>query len=297
MKKVLYLLILSALIIPPLNLSSEASLVSDRSYRAEQKKEYKQSVKDIKALFDKHNNYANAHNAPKLESLYADNYINNDGFDKKAYFKSIQETWDACKDLTYTTKIRSININGDYASVQVEETANGTIYDKLDYMPVAGEIHSVSSGIYHLVQINGNWFISGETALTDESSLLYGNARFMNIEIQAPSQVSSGESYTTTLKIDSEPDLFIVGSIDHDPVTYPSTAPKTELRAIPQTQILERVIKANTDNINEYAVASLAVSKARNIGTDNVQLYMTGLACVMKRVNVIPKNSLIKLED
>ena len=155
-------------------------------------------------LFNIHNTFANSHNLKGLESLYADNYINNDGFNKKAYFKSIESTWEACKDLTYTTKIQSISINGDFASVQVFETANGTIYDKLDLMPVTGEIHSSSTGIYHLIQINGKWFISGETSLSDESSLLYGDARFMNIEIQAPAQVESGDTYTTTIKVDTD---------------------------------------------------------------------------------------------
>lgn len=299
MKKIAYLLILTALLIPGTQLCAQASLISDRSYRSEQNREYKQAVKDIKNLFNIHNTFANSHNLKGLESLYADNYINNDGFNKKAYFKSIESTWEACKDLTYTTKIQSISINGDFASVQVFETANGTIYDKLDLMPVTGEIHSNSTGIYHLIQINGKWFISGETSLSDESSLLYGDARFMNIEIQAPAQVESGDTYTTTIKVDTDDNVntFIIGSIDHDPVTYPASTPKTELRAMPQSQILERLIKANTDNVNEYAIASLAISKAKNLGEDHFQIYMAGLACVMKRVNVVPKNKLIKLED
>lgn len=299
MKKIAYLLILTALLIPGTQLCAQASLISDRSYRSEQNRVYKQAVKDIKNLFNIHNTFANSHNLKGLESLYADNYINNDGFNKKAYFKSIESTWEACKDLTYTTKIQSISINGDFASVQVFETANGTIYDKLDLMPVTGEIHSSSTGIYHLIQINGKWFISGETSLSDESSLLYGDARFMNIEIQAPAQVESGDTYTTTIKVDTDDNVntFIIGSIDHDPVTYPASTPKTELRAMPQSQILERLIKANTDNVNEYAIASLAISKAKNLGEDHFQIYMAGLACVMKRVNVVPKNKLIKLED
>ena len=44
---------------------------------------------------------------------------------KKFILKSIKDTWESCKDLTYTTKIISLNINGDYANVNVEETANG----------------------------------------------------------------------------------------------------------------------------------------------------------------------------
>lgn len=297
MKKLLYLLIVIALILPVATPAANASIISDRSYRSEQRRAQKQDLKQIKKLLEIHNNFANKHDLKNLESLYADTYVNNDGFNKKVYFKSIEATWEASKDLTYTTDIIDTEINGDYANVNVLETATGTVNDTMDMMPVTGEIHSISTGIYHLVKINGSWFISGETSLSDESSLLYGDARFMNIEIQAPAQVSSGETYTTTVTVDADANTFIVGSIDHDPIKYPAETPKSELRAMPQSQILERVLKANKDSLNEYTIASLAISKARKESEGNFQIYMAGLACIMRRVNVIPQNKFIKLED
>ena len=91
---------------------------------------------------------------------------------------------------------------------------------------MAGEIHSNATGIYHLEKINGKWYISGETALTEESSLLYGDARFMNIELQTPEQVESGETYTVSVKVDADEQTFIMGSIEHDTMTYPANTPK-----------------------------------------------------------------------
>lgn len=298
MKRILFTLFLLILSFSVVQTTSEASLISNRSYRAEQKQINKQNIKDIKALFAKHTEYANSHNLANLRSLYSDNYMNSDGFNKDAYFKSIESTWKDCNDLTYTTKILSINVNGDNASVSVEETAAGTIFEKIESVPVTGEIHSKSQGIYHLTKINSRWYISAETAISDESSLLYGNARFMNIEIQAPSQVSSGEEYTATVKVDADKNTFIIGAIDRDPVVYPSETPKSELRALNKEQVLERVLKANTDNINEYAVASLAISQVeQGQQQNNYRIYMAGLACVMKRINVIPKNNFIKIEE
>lgn len=297
MRKIILTLLFISLLLPFTTNSANALIVSDRSYRTEQRQINKENIREIKELFRLHTQYANTHDVKGLEPLYADNYINNDGFNKEVYFKSIKSTWESCQDLTYTTNILSININGDNASVNVEETANGTIKETIDSVPVSGEIHSISKSIYQLVKINNKWYISGETALTDESSLLYGDARFMNIEIQSPQQVGAGEDYTVTLKVDADKDTFIVGSIDHDPVVFPTKPPKSELRAMPQSQILERIIRANTDNINEYAVASMAISKVKNKGESNFNIYMSGLACVMKRINVIPKNNHIKLED
>lgn len=296
MRKIILLLVTALTIAPSVFVQADASLISDRAYRTEQKREFKQNLKQIEDLFKTHNQYANAHDLKNLEPLYTDTYINSDGFNKEVYFKSIESTWQSCEDLTYTTKILSVDIDGNYASVNVEETATGTILDTLDFMPVTGEIHSRATGIYHLVKINDKWYISGETAIADESSLLYGDARFMNIEIQAPAQVSAGETYTTTVKVDADPNTFILGSIDHDVMTYPSSTPKNELRALPQSQILERLIKANNKNLNEYAVASLAISKVKLLDQDNFRIYMAGLACVMKRVNVVPKNNYIELK-
>ena len=298
MKKIITIFMSVVLLMSFSALSSDASLVSNRKYRAEQRQENKQNIKQIKALFDVHDKYSNAHDINGLELLYYDNYVNSDGFKKDAYFKSIEETWKTCKDISYKTKILSIDVNGDYANVKVEEMASGTIVEKLMVpVPIAGEIHSKSEGIYHLVKINGKWYISGETALSDESSLLYGDARFMNIELQTPTIVSAGDTYSVLLKVDADEDTFILGSIDHDPVTYPANTPKSQLRSLGVSQTLERFIKANTDNINEYAVASMAISKVRKFAPENVRVYMSGLACVMKRVNVVPKNNYVKLED
>lgn len=296
MRKIILTLLLTVIIFGAYQ-PAQASLISDYRYRREQIRDSKQDVKAIKELFRQQVYYANKHDSQGLAKLYNDKFMNNDGFNKEVYLKSIESTWEACPDLSYSTKILSVSVNGDYATVDVEETASGNVVEKYDYMQIAGEIHSLSEGIYHLEKTNGQWYISGETAISDESSLLYGDARFMNIELQVPTQVSSGENYTTTLKVDADEDTFILGSIDHDVVTYPANAPKNELRAVPRSQTLERIIQANSDNINEYAVASLAISKVTPLANDNVRIRMSGLACIMKRVNVVPKNNFIKLED
>ena len=297
MKKIIIAILLTAFIIPVSNQASQASIISDRRYRAEVRKEQRQDIRQIKALFKKHGELANKHDVKGLYPLYSDNYINNDGFTKDAYFKSIESTWDSCNDLTYKTDILSIEVNGDHASVYVNETASGTLTEKLDNLQVSGEIHSKSKGIYHLESINGEWYIASETALSDESSLVYGDARYMNIEIQAPAQVNAGDDYTASLKVDADDNTLIMASINSDPVVYPTKIPQNDLRMLPQSHILERVIRANHDNLNEYVVASMAISKVQPVGIENYKIYMAGLACVMKRVNVVPKNNFIKLEE
>lgn len=296
MKKIVLTLIilLVGLVVVP---QADASLVSDRSYRAQQAKEIKQDIKQIKALLKVHNDYANKHDLKMLGSLYSDNYINNDGFDKEAYFKSIEKTWESCDDLSYKTEIISIKVNGGYARVNVLETASGTVVETYQSAPIAGEIHSEATGVYHLEKINDKWYIAGDTTLTEESSLLYGDARFMNIELQTPEQVEAGNTYTVSVKVDADDKTFIMGSIEHDTMTYPTNTPKGTLRALPESQVLERLIKANSDNLNEYAVTALAISKIESKNDSTLRFYMSGLACLMRRVNVVPKNNFINLEE
>jgi len=297
MKKTLLFLTLALFTMTCTNLQAQASLVSTGKYRNEQNKINKAESKQIKQLFKVHEQFANKHDVVGLKSLYSDNYINSDGFNFDAYFKSVEETWEQCKDLTYNAKITSVEVNGNNADVSVIESAIGTIYDKVDRLSITGEIHAKSTSIYHLEKKAGKWYIKGETMLTDESALLYGDARFMNIELIAPTQVGSGETYTTMVIADADDSTVIVGSLEHDPVIYPSTTPNGPLRTMPKTHILERYIRANTDNINEYAVASLAISKSTTDKFGGTKVYMAGIACLMKRINVVPKNNFVKLEE
>ena len=89
MRKIIFTLLLLSLITPLTSVEANATIISDRAYRAELRKEQKQDIKQIKQLFKTHNEYANKHNSAGLKPLYADNYINNDGFDKATYFDTL----------------------------------------------------------------------------------------------------------------------------------------------------------------------------------------------------------------
>jgi hypothetical protein len=68
-------------------------------------------------------------------------------------------------------------------------------------------------------------------------------------------------------------------------------------RKLPDDGALERVFKSNDKNINEYAVASFGITKARIINQSELKILVTGLGFAMSRVNVIPKNEFIKVAD
>jgi hypothetical protein len=74
MKKIIFAILLINLLLPLANTSAEASIISDRVYRAEVRREQKQDIKRIKQLFKSHNEFANKHESKLLAQLYADNY-------------------------------------------------------------------------------------------------------------------------------------------------------------------------------------------------------------------------------
>ena len=59
---------------------------------------------------------------------------------------------------------------------------------------------------------------------------------------------------------------------------------------------MERLFTSNTDNVNEYIIASIGLTRAA-VEDLNVKLSLTGFGYTIKRVNVIPQNKLITRDE
>lgn len=279
------------------NECSYAGPIADYKLRIENNKIEKNAIKEIKALFDLQTQYTNEYNLKKLASLYADNYVDNDGYSKKVYFKLIQETWDSYPDITYKTEIKNIKVNGDYAVVETLETAVATDDEDSDIISAHGELNSTATCVYYLKRINQKWVISAEQVLAEQSTLKYGDARFVKMELNAPSLIGPGEEYTAELRVDLPKDQIVIASINKERIVQPVQKDEEVFKQLPEDQILERVFVSNTDNINEYAVASVGITKSEKVSDETMKVYMNGLAFIITRVNVVPKNNFVKIED
>ena len=85
-----------------------------------------------------------------------------------------------------------------------------------------------------------------------------------------------------------------MGSITQTPATYPLEEEEQENFRVIEDLSLERIFIANNQNTNEYNIASIGITRGQPIPNGNVKLYLSGLAFVMTRVNVIPENTLYK---
>lgn len=296
MKKI-SVLIFSALLLTSI-CPVQAGIVATQKAKIEQNRIYKINYNDIKAVINQQTVYTNKYDLDSLSSLYAKDFTNSDGFNKEVYFKLIKETWETYPDIIYKTHINNIEFSDNYATVVVDETAIATSKETVGELSVIGELYSTSKCVYFLEKQGTKWVISSEKILDETSTLKYGNARYSKIELSAPKQIGANQDYTATLKVTAPKDSAVIASISKENIVYPQTKTEDAFRRLTGDNILERVFHSNSENVNEYTVASVGITRAEPTYTpDEVRVYMGGLAFIMTRVNVVPKNKFVKIED
>ena len=296
MKKI-SVLIFSALLLASI-CPVQAGIVATQKAKIEQNRIYKINYNDVKAVINQQTVYTNKYDLDGLSSLYAKDFTNSDGFNKEVYFKLIKETWETYPDIIYKTHINNIEFSDNYATVVVDETAIATSKETVGELSVIGELYSTSKCVYFLEKQGTKWVISSEKILDETSTLKYGNARYSKIELSAPKQIGANQDYTATLKVAAPKDSAVIASISKENIVYPQTKAEDAFRRLTGDNILERVFHSNSENVNEYTVASVGITRAEPTYTpDEVRVYMGGLAFIMTRVNVVPKNKFVKIED
>ena len=295
MKKLSVLIILTLLLanICP----AEAGIISLHKSRAEQNRLYKSAYNDVKRVIDQQTVYTNKYDLDGLSSLYAKEFVNSDGFDKEVYFKLIKETWETYPDISYKTQINKIEVGENYATVYVDEVAVATSKETVEDLTVIGELYSTSKCVYYLEKQGSKWLISSEKVLDETSTLKYGDARYADIDLNVPKQIGAGKEYTASLNVVTPVDSVIIASISKENIVYPQTKSEDAFRKLTDNSVLERVFTSNKNNVNEYAVASVGITRAESVSDTQARIYMGGLAFIMTRINVIPENKFIQTES
>lgn len=244
-----------------------------------------------------HLKYANGYNLDGLKTLYADNYINADGLNKDIYFDLIKKTWESYPDIKYTMEIKNIEIGAGNATAQVVERAIASTSAKSGIIHEKGILESTSNSVYYFEKVNNKWLITSDHIISEKTMLRYGVANDVRINLIAPNQIPANTEYTASLDIQAPKDSLVIASIGKENITYPQVLAEEIFRKLPDDGVLERVFKSNNKNINEYAVASFGITKAKIINQSELKIFVTGLGFAMTRVNVIPKNEFIKVAE
>ena len=247
---------------------------------------FNNDTRKVKSLINAQIRYANKLNFDKFISTYDKDYKNGDGYDLEVYSKLVKELWQNYNNIKYGIKIKDITFeeNG-IAKVQLVETSHADI-------PVTkkmnGILNSEANSVYYLKKTDGKWKVVSDKIIDEVTSMLYGDATNLDIKLTAPKEVTPGYEYTASLEFVPPKDTFAIASIAKDNVEYPQKQAKEVFRRMPEDNILERLFIANSDNYNEYVIASIGLTKA-DIKDLSIKLSLTGYGYQIIRVNVVDK--------
>lgn len=226
----------------------------------------------------------------KIKTFYDSNYKSADGFDLDKTIQMLKKTYETYENISHNSKIISISADDEWALVQIKDRTKANIYpieDKKLKEEKKGTLKSVSIYNVYLKKECDSWKIISDEILSEEASLKYGIANKLDMSLVSPLKIQNGQEYDVALKIEKPKDIVALASISSEEIVYPTYDYQEKFRKIPEMGELERVVKANDKNLNEYAVASIGLTKVSlNEEQTKAKIEVLGMAYLMKRVDM-----------
>lgn len=239
----------------------------------------------VKSVINSQMKYANKGNVDRFLKTYDSDYVDSDGFDLNTYSKLVKEVWASYKNLKYAIKINGIEIDGDKAVVSVTEYTNAQM--EAVSKNYTGELKSESDKISYLKKVNGKWKVYSDEIKDETTTMLYGEAKNLDVKLVVPLEIEPNTEYCTSLEFKAPKNMLAIASITSDKVEYPQKQSKEVFRAMPEDNILERLFTSNMDDKNEYVVASIGLTQT-DVSDLSIKMSLTGFGYVVRRVNVVP---------
>ena len=274
MKRILFTLLIASFIIQPSYAFTENFSIKNLF----QNKDERAVTKLLKSQV----RYANKTDFDKFIATYDPQYVNGDGFNLDVYSKLVKEIWDTYDGIEYGIKINNIDIDGNKAIVELVETAYAEIKVSKVY---DGELKSNSTALYTLEKKDGKWKVVSDTVLDETTSMLYGDAKGLDVKLTVPELIDANTDYTASLEFLPPNETLAIASIASDKVEYPQKPTEEIFRPLPEDNILERILTSNNENADEYVVASIGLTKSK-VTDASLKLSLTGFGYTIKRVNV-----------
>ena len=260
--------------------------------KPKQEKTYIGNVYSVAKFFAEYEAAANNYNHNEFIKAYDKDYISCDGFNLDILSKLLKETWKTYPGIKYQVKLNSVNFYNGMAVADVTETAKG--YAKAENDNV-GEFVSTMQSIYYLKKNKNSWLITNDYTVKENIILSWGDGKLAKCSFETPQQIQAGKEYTASLKVKAPDGSIAIGSINADKITYPQKPSKEIFRKFSPEGTLERIMKANTNNTNEYLVGTVGFTRPKVDNNQNLNINLTGYACLMERMNVVPVNKFIEV--
>jgi ketosteroid isomerase-like protein len=266
--------------------NAQPSIIPDWAYKSStsNSKEFQETSKDIEDVLKQIEEAWNSHNLESLMTYYADDYLSNDGLDKKGVESITQDIWKDYPDVKSTSTTTDMRIEGNYATIYSRDLAVGSTAKALPEIGGKGELQSLSEGQLYLKKVGTGWKIIGDRIDYEKTKLAFGLSKQLNADFTAPEQIKGGSQYTAKVEMALPPGLAWKGIIISQPLEQPLPKPNhnaDQWRNL-ETNVLERVIPANKKNHNELLTAIIGV-------TDLNRRSLMGVAFYTRRINVVPQ--------
>ena len=288
MKK--YFLIITLVLAFGINLPVFAEERFDLSNIGFHKKNDVAPVIQIKQIFEKYQKFCNSQNLNMFLNLHDASYRSADGYDIESLRELAIESWKEYPDVKYSIKVLSTDVSLDNAVVITKEHLSGTTDTTVEFVNGNGYIDSESTAVYYLKRFSNEWKIVSDFVLNEKTSIKYGTAKFIPMEIDAPALVAPKQEYTAILKMNVPRTYIALISISNEPITYPFQRSTEVFRSLKPSGIQERILTSNNSNKNENAVASVGIAKA-DIKNNDININIAGIAFLSSRVNVMSLKS------
>ncbi len=240
----------------------------------------------IKQIFENYQKYCNTQELDKFLNLHDSSYRSADGYNIDSLKELAKESWKEYPDVKYSIKVLSIDVNLDNATVITKERLSGTTNTTVEFVKGNGYIDSESTAIYYLKRFSNEWKITSDFVISEKTSMRYGVAKYIPMNLDAPALVSPNEEYTAILKLNVPRSYLALISIANEPITYPLQKSTEVFRSLKASGIQERILRSNNNQKNENAVASIGIAKP-DIKENDINVNIIGIAFLSSRVNVL----------
>lgn len=263
-------------------------------------KDYSTVLKTVKKL-DK---LAKKGDLEEMSKYYSENYKSFDGYGKKELIKIFEISSQLFPSVKSKEKITRVDTKNDTITVYIDEHSKA----KMDVSGVEaryaldnkikGRMNSYSK--YAMIfkkEDDGIWRVAGDKVFYERTDIKYGEAIKTPFVMETPDMIKSGEEYTVKATLQMPENRLVVGAIGHDAIVFPPVKYPDPFRAVDKTGVLERIMIANKDGMNEYAnytYAFIVPVKLTNKKTKReiTKAAISGMGLVVKRVNTDKENLL-----
>ena len=240
---------------------------------------------ELKNFCSDYKKYSNEQNIDSLMNMYDKDYISADKFDKKKLKELAEQSWAAYPKAKYDFKILSMNAGSENATVVAAETISGETTSSVHYIKGFGYIDSKATTIYYLKKYYDGWKIISDYIIDEKTSLKYGVAKDIEMKIDAPPLLKSGQEYSAIFRINVPKDYIALVSLNNEPITFPIEKSQEVFRTMKSSGIQERILKADKTGKNENAVASVGIARA-DIKEKDINIKIVGIAFLTSRINI-----------